>query len=611
VILSAWHEDSITEYPSLLKDNLVYRTRVLDRAEEDPVFAGMLCELFKADPEWAICTFFWTFDPRNNTKKRNAEYPKDMPFIFFDYQRKTFHTLIKRILVDPDDVLIDKSRDMGATWLVLAAILWCWVAIPGFQALCGSRKEDYVDNGMIDSHFGKIRYMFYRLPPFLRPPTFNRKAHDNSLRLYNPANESAVQGEATNKDFSRQGRYNVIFMDEFAAWEIDKEAWVATGDSSPCRIPVSTPKGRVNEFAEIRHSGDTEIISLHWTLHPEKSRGMWYDDENKKWRSPWYDNECRRRKGDAEAIAQELDMDYLASGRPVFDIKICAGEVAKAKKREDISYGDLAWTVPPEYNRFGDCINKAELEVEFVRKPYGSVAILKFPSEQEDYRNKYVAAADTAEGLEQNDWDVAYIADRSQSVLDTVAELRGHWSPHTFALEAAKLCIYYGRAPIWPEKNNHGHAVIEAMFKVYNNIGHEKFFDCGPMIQFSSKLGWVTGGISKPIMIDALDKAIRDGEYRNPFTGFWKEAQTFVKDKKGGLSAQNKGKNGKFFDDRVITAAILIQANRYLPAIKKLDKTDKEVYLQEEKDKKVREFANRFCGVKISRRARRKLAEVY
>src|SRR3990167_10027315 len=69
-----------------------------------------------------------------------------------------------------------------------------------------------------------------------------------------------------------------------------------------------------------------DIKTLHWTLHPNKSIGLYVDSEGtKKYsckgkkRSPWYDMECERNS--AQIIAQELDIDYLASGNPYFDLQ--------------------------------------------------------------------------------------------------------------------------------------------------------------------------------------------------------------------------------------------------------------------------------------------------
>jgi len=594
MILSRFHEDSLADYPILLKDNLKFREKVLEQCQQDKELLKDVCILFKSDPIWAINTFFWTFDPRNNTGNRK-DVPKDMPFILYDYQIESVSEIFDKILIDPGDILIDKSRDMGATWLVLACILWCWLCVPSFQALAGSRKESSVDNFMIDSHFGKLRYMIQRLPSFLRPPDFRHKVHDIKLNLFNSSNGSAIQGEATGPDFSRQGRYNIVMLDEFAAWETDQEAWTATGDSTTCRIVVSTPQGLVNKFAEIRFSNTTKIISMHWTRHPDKSEGLYYD-ENDKPHSIWYDNECKRRNYNELEIAQELDIDYGASGRPIFNLDIVRKQVKKLRQDPPVmEHGDLIWIVPPFFNERGYCVNRKELKVEFVKNPKGSLHIIERPEGIGNIKGRYVISADVAEGLEQGDYSVGKVGRRvSSNVINVVAKIRGHWSPHIFAEELAKLGVYFGYAVVWPEKNNHGHAVLEVLHRIYSNIGHEKHQNVGALTEFSDKLGWVTSNISKPIMIDTLDKAIRNKELVDPFIGFWEECITFVRDPYGKMSAQNKGKGGKFFDDEVMANAILLQAHIYSALPTKIDKPSKDEKLQEERDQMLKRFASQF-----------------
>lgn len=590
MMLSQFHGDSTEDYPNLLRDNLKYRENLIILACQDEDFKKDLCLLFRNDPIWAVNTWFWTFDPRNGTGDK-THLPKDMPFIFYNYQIQFFSEIIRKILINPGDLLIDKSRDMGATWLVLAAFLWCWICIPNFQVLVGSRKEDLVDNWMIDSHFGKLRYMLTRLPEFLKPFDFKAKIHDTKLNLYNPSNGSSIQGEATSPNFSRQGRYNVVYFDEFAFWENDKEAWAAASDSSPCRIATSTPNGLMTQFAIIRFSGNTDVLSFHWTEHPDKMQGSYIDNEGVT-RSKWYDEECKRRDFNKLAIAQELDIDYISSGRPVFDMTKVNIKLKELRSNSPtIKRGDLHWYEKPLYNEYGICTNKDSLKVKFIPNTNGNLLVYKDPDSFSAFSFRYCISADSSEGLEQGDFDVAAVLDRSSMTKRIViAELRGHWSPHLYATELAKLGVFYGYCPIWPEKNNMGHAVIEKLFEIYTNIGHEKYQDNGMLREFSDKLGWVTNQISKPIMIDNLSKMINEDLYEDPFIGFWEECVTFVIDPRGKMSAQNKKKGGKFFDDRIISRAILLQADRYLPVCMSIKPKTEDEKLTSEHNSELERF---------------------
>lgn len=130
------------------------------------------------------------------------------------------------------------------------------------------------------------------------PDGFIISKHTPSLKLINPANANTITGESSNPEFSRSGRYSAVFFDEFAFWNFDHEAWSAAGDSTPCRIVVSTPFGKFNKFAELRFEKKIKTLTLHWKKHPLKT-------------DSWYQKEKKRRTTDE--IARELDISYLLS----------------------------------------------------------------------------------------------------------------------------------------------------------------------------------------------------------------------------------------------------------------------------------------------------------
>ncbi len=46
-------------------------------------------------------------------------------------------------------------------------------------------------------------------------------------------------------------------------------------------------------------------VRLHWSLHPDKAQGLYYDETGKP-RSPWYDNEIEAKQMTKAAVAREL-----------------------------------------------------------------------------------------------------------------------------------------------------------------------------------------------------------------------------------------------------------------------------------------------------------------
>lgn len=246
------------------------------------------------DSAWFVNFAGFTFDPRSDVDIH------DIPFILYDFQIESLRWLDKR-LANREDGIVEKSRDMGVTWITLSWLIHGWLFKPGFQALIGSRKEDLVDNWTLDSHFGKIEYFISKIPFWMLPKGFNISAHRMKLKLMNPENKNVIIGESANSDFSRQGRYTVILFDEAAFWPDLTSAIRAAAQAARTRILVSTPNG-YNTFARERDSGRYRVLTLHWSRHPLKDQA-------------WYDREKKRMS--AEDVAQELDISYHRSARGV------------------------------------------------------------------------------------------------------------------------------------------------------------------------------------------------------------------------------------------------------------------------------------------------------
>lgn len=250
------------------------RARLREKAREDPV--------------WFIDYFGFTFDPRLPGEEAT------LPFLLYDYQRELVREMVVRI-DQGRDLLVEKSRDMGVTWVVLAVLSWFWLFRPGFQALLGSRKEDYVDNHQMGSLFGNLAWFIDHLPGWLLPVGFDLKRHRRWMKLVNPANGAAILGESSNPNYARGGRFSVIIMDEAAFWPDIEAVWRSTSQSSPCRILVSTPNGR-NYFARLRFSGQIDVLTYHWSRHPHKDQ-QWFEAE-------------KARLVDPVVVAQELEISY-------------------------------------------------------------------------------------------------------------------------------------------------------------------------------------------------------------------------------------------------------------------------------------------------------------
>lgn len=310
----------------------------------------------------------WVYEPRN------AENRRRIPMITWDVQDEVAPK-IWRAVKEQYELCTDKSRDMSASWLCLLAFDWFWHFEDDSLFTMASRVEDDVDRpGDPDSLFWKLDYSHRHEPSWLQPRGWERRRRH--LHIENPENGSVIDGESSSAHVGRGGRRKAILLDEFAAAANALAILSSTRDNTNCRIFNSTPQGaghfddqkvlHGNAFAAVRHSGLCEVITLHWSRHPTKGAGLYKGTPGKagepgkldildkgylyprgyrfimdgKVRSPWYDKECATR-GSMQEIAQNLDIDYLASGSMFFDSPVFARIRASGSLRPPDHRGDV------------------------------------------------------------------------------------------------------------------------------------------------------------------------------------------------------------------------------------------------------------------------------
>lgn len=230
----------------------------------------------------------WTYDPR--------EKVATIPFDLFPKQEQYFDWLRVRE-AERENGLVEKSRDMGITWLCCAYAAHGWLYRDGFSVGFGSRKLELVDRrGDLNTIFEKIRFILDNLPPWMLPVGFNRVEHDNLARIVNPFTSATIVGEGGD-NIGRGGRSSIYFVDEAAWLERPDSIDRALSQTTNCRVDVSTPHGQGN-FSQKRHSGKVAVFTFHWRDHPYRTE-------------EWYQKQ--RDKYDEVTIAQELDIDHSAS----------------------------------------------------------------------------------------------------------------------------------------------------------------------------------------------------------------------------------------------------------------------------------------------------------
>ena len=573
--------EEIINYPKDLKSNLHRRIELLELAEHDLELQADLKEMCRKNVLFFFNIFLFTYDPRR-------PIIKNIPFITYPYQDETL-LWDKQAALDQVDTVVEKSRDLGCSWMFVGNDLHDWLFYPEkIEVLWGSWKEEYVDQrGNMKTIFEKFRHALKNLPTWLLPKGFDWTKHDNYMRLLNPETGSIISGESTNSNFGRGGRFYRVRFDEFAFWDHDEEAWQGAADSTQCRTALSTPHGAANKFAKLAKSPEIRKKALHWTQHPHKNKGVYRWEDGKEipiditedpdaayriWlevrlitppseliggliRSKWYDKECVRR-GDAKEVAEELDIDYARSGAPFFDLRMVAKQVP--------------WTIIYRQNQGGQIpygrhilaqLIDIDHKIEVRESRVGWIRIYEMPVKG----NQYVVSGDVSEGLAKGDESFGVV--REKWSRNVVADCNGAYDPDDFSLKLEKMCKLYNKALTAPENNNHGFSVCSDLRKLDCNLywTRKKNIKTGETERV--KPGFTTTAQSRPSMLDQVKEEIRKEacEVRSPVILL--QMGVFVHNEKSGKPEAL----GEFLDDGVIAFAIggaVIQEFPYRPISK-------------------------------------------
>jgi len=261
--------------------------------------------------------FCFVFEPRNIKDK-------DLPYFPYGYQEKEIKFLVETLFKcgvaygPTENIIYEKSRDMGVSWFVLMVFLWFFLFHDG-SFIIGSRKEEEVyKRGSMTTLFSKLIYQLKKhedVFPWLLPEGWNSKRDISEMIIRKPpggVGNGEILGESSNPNFSRGKRGLGILYDEFAKWLYDTAAWQAGSESAPVRIAVSTPgETRYDMFGRLRHGeeGEVNLRTMRWVLHPEKARDI--EIVNNKATSTWYRN--KQAKDGADIVAKEIDISYATT----------------------------------------------------------------------------------------------------------------------------------------------------------------------------------------------------------------------------------------------------------------------------------------------------------
>lgn len=151
--------------------------------------------------------------------------------------------------------------------------------------------------------------------------------------------------------------------------------------------------------------------------------------------------------------------------------------------------------------------------------------------------HQYVIGADPSQGIGK-DWAVAYVRKRSSG--EYVARLRGQLYPEEFAEILHSIGMFYNRAYINFEVNNHGWVVKDRLVnqKHYPQIYHRRELDTESG-KWKNEVGFVTDRSSKERIVNNWVARLREGKIISFDADLLQELTVFQRDENGRLAAKD------------------------------------------------------------------------
>lgn len=408
-------------------------------------------------------------------------------------------------------VIMLKARQLGMSWAACGYALWLCVFHPGREVLLFSRGEKEAAELI-----RRVTVLYSRLPDWLRDalPRLSKKPGAEEIAW---SNGSRVQSMPATKDAGSSYTASLVIMDEAAKIQWAEELYTAvkpTIDGGGQFFMLSSARGIGNLFHRTWQKASQGVnnfaaIFLPWWERPGRDQG-------------WYDARVAE-EDDPDRVKQEYPSNpteaFLASGRVRFRPEWVSAQAANVRAPLPARSlpaalrgipGLKVYTLPPA-------------------PPLDPIPTL--------------IGADVAEGLEHGDYSDASVL--GLETWEELASLNGHSEPDEFAGHLHTLAeAYHGTIVV--ERNNHGHAVLGKL-KALGSTRIAPGVDGRP--------GWVTNLQSKPVAIDALAVALRDGLIAIRCQAALDELQVYQVNPNGSTSAPP---GGKYHDDRVMSRAIAL-----------------------------------------------------
>lgn len=362
-------------------------------------------------------------------------------------------------------------------------------------------------------------------------PTFRDSRVIDVLKLKNGVTVGFKSYDQGRRKFQGTSQH-VVWEDEEPPEDVRSEIRMRLMDTKGLELGTMTPLSGLTHIYDNIYLNDSKppgkkdpevyCLTAGWDDNPYLSA-----EEKLRLESNMDENELEARKYGR----------FVMPGRGVFDGKKLQ---AMLKDCYDGQRGNLVW--------------KGEETVEWVDDPDGEFEKWFDP----EPGCEYLVAADVAEGLEHGDFDAVVALNRHRFRVDMV--FHGKVDADVLGEKHIPLmATYYGVCLAAPERNNHGMTTISHLKRVYYNIYKEIVTD-KQTDETRERLGWVTSKKTRPPLVDAIKRSVREETLTCYFRRFVDEAMNFIRHPDGKEAARNG-----YWDDVVMAMGIAVYIHNQMP----------------------------------------------
>lgn len=548
-----------------------------------------------------INAFVWTYRQKIVDENGNdvpvTGTKAHVPFITWPVQDEAALAMINAIR-SGDDINFEKSRDMGASWLLLAVADWFFLWTENANIGAVSRKEELVDKpGEMDTLFEKIRYIHRMLPTWQVP-----RIRSTFMFLHNLELDSTISGESTNTEVGRGGRKTFYIVDEAAAISHAEEVETSLSQNTPCQVWASTPHGPNTQFHKRIKEKRGTFIQLPWWRHPEKAANAHQEvDETGRirWTSPWYKKQ--QAKFSRKTIAQEIDMDHGQAGDMFFDYT----ELERHKQdhiTDPVFRGKLIWNDSiTEENKIEliQQMNPAKLHMakNLGRAPWRFWCNLDADNRPPQYWS-YVFGIDISNGAGSSNSVISVLAVEIGQIVAKFWD--AHTSPEELAMVAAAAGVWFGglRPPAFICWENNGPGGIFGRKLISTGYPHfyRQRLDNTIKNKRTPRWGWHSNAERKEILLGMYRDALNRDDIINPCSEALEEAADYIYDPSGQLIPavlREEASGGRqLHGDHVIADALTWMAKQEMPKHQEIPaRAPSGSFAHRKQSRKQREFA--------------------